>query len=104
MPCKASARFGCHTGVMRVLIVEDDVALARTMAVGLRRDGFEADVVNDGPTGLWRAREATYDAIVLDVMLPGTSAVAPDSGSAAGGRCPTMPPGPMTTSACTDPS
>jgi DNA-binding response OmpR family regulator len=56
---------------MRVLIVEDQYALARSLCRGLEREGFAVDVASDGIDGLWMAREHTYDAIVLDVMLPG---------------------------------
>jgi DNA-binding response OmpR family regulator len=56
---------------MRVLIVEDEVHLAHAIAEGLRAEGFDVDAVHDGLDGLWRAREGSYDAIVLDVLLPG---------------------------------
>jgi DNA-binding response OmpR family regulator len=56
---------------MRVLLVEDEVRLARTVRRGLEAEGFAVDVAHDGKEGLWRARERTYDAIVLDIMLPG---------------------------------
>ena len=56
---------------MRVLIVEDEVRLAAAIQRGLEAEGFAVDVVHDGAEGLWRAREDTYDAIVLDIMLPG---------------------------------
>ncbi|MGH9004044.1 MAG: response regulator transcription factor, partial [Acidimicrobiia bacterium] len=56
---------------MRVLIVEDEVRLADALRRGLEAEGFVVDVAADGEEGLWRAREGTYDAIVLDIMLPG---------------------------------
>jgi two-component system, OmpR family, response regulator len=56
---------------MRVLVVEDEVALAEAVADGLQAEGFDVDTVHDGMDGLWRAREGSYDAIVLDVLLPG---------------------------------
>jgi DNA-binding response OmpR family regulator len=56
---------------MRVLVVEDEVHLAEAITDGLRAEGFDVDVVHDGIDGLWRAREGSYDAIVLDVLLPG---------------------------------
>jgi len=56
---------------MRVLIVEDEVHLADAIAEGLQSEGFDVDTVHDGLDGLWRAREGSYDAIVLDVLLPG---------------------------------
>ncbi len=56
---------------MRVLVVEDDEALAESIARALRDGGFDVDVEHDGLAGLWRATEMTYDVIVLDLMLPG---------------------------------
>ncbi|MEA2303494.1 MAG: two-component system, OmpR family, response regulator, partial [Solirubrobacteraceae bacterium] len=56
---------------MRVLIVEDDVKLASLLRRGLRVDGIAADVAVKGDDALWMAGSTTYDAIVLDVMLPG---------------------------------
>ena len=56
---------------MRILVVDDEERLAKSIARGLEGDGFDVDVVYDGADGLWRAREGTYSAIVLDIMLPG---------------------------------
>jgi len=56
---------------MRVLLVEDEVHLATAISEGLTAEGFDVDAVHDGTDGLWRAREGSYDAIVLDVLLPG---------------------------------
>jgi two-component system, OmpR family, response regulator len=56
---------------VRVLIVEDEVALAQAVQDGLQAEGYDVDVVHDGNDGLWRAREGSYDAIVLDILLPG---------------------------------
>ena len=56
---------------MRLLIVEDEKRLAVSLAKGLTAEGYAVDVVHDGADGLWRAREGSYDAIVLDVLLPG---------------------------------
>ena len=61
---------------MRVLVVEDDEALADTLVRGLSRDGLAPDRVDCGEEALWRARATAYDAIVLDVMLPGMDGVA----------------------------
>lgn len=55
---------------MRVLVVEDEVRLARALHKGLSAEGFVVDVAHDGPSGLDSARTGNYDAIVLDVMLP----------------------------------
>lgn len=54
-----------------MLVVEDEVHLADAIAQGLAAEGFDVDAVHDGLDGLWRAREGSYDAIVLDVLLPG---------------------------------
>lgn len=56
---------------MRILLVEDEVKLAAAIERRLRAEGFDVDVSHDGHDGLWRATEGSYDAIVLDIMLPG---------------------------------
>ena len=56
---------------MRLLVVEDEELLAAAIADGLTAEGYDVDVVHDGADGLWRAREGSYDAIVLDILLPG---------------------------------
>ncbi|GAA2167874.1 response regulator transcription factor [Pedococcus bigeumensis] len=56
---------------MRVLLVEDEKALAETIRRGLVNEGFVVDVAHDGVTGQWLATESPYDVIVLDIMLPG---------------------------------
>src|SRR3954454_23226291 len=56
---------------MRVLIVEDEVKLAALIRRGLRDEGILADVAIKGEDALWMAGSTAYDAIVLDVMLPG---------------------------------
>ncbi len=55
---------------MRILLVEDARALARSIAEGLSEEGFSVDVAHDGEDGLHLGREIGYDAIVLDRMLP----------------------------------
>lgn len=60
-----------HGGHVRVLVVDDDRRLACAVKRGLDGEGFAVDVAFSGTDGLWHAREATYDVIVLDVMLPG---------------------------------
>ena len=52
-------------------MIEDEKQLAEAVRRGLVAEGFSVDVSHDGQDGLWRATEGTYDAIVLDVMLPG---------------------------------
>ena len=56
---------------MRVLVVEDEEHLAAGLKKGLEADGFATDLALNGNDGLWMAREFPYDAIVLDLMLPG---------------------------------
>jgi two-component system OmpR family response regulator len=56
---------------MRVLVVEDDVKMAGLIRRGMREEGLAADVAIKGEDGLWMAQANEYDAIVLDVMLPG---------------------------------
>jgi two-component system OmpR family response regulator len=58
---------------MRLLVVEDEARLARALRRGLMADGFGVDVVGDGVSGLEAARNGEYDAVLLDVMLPGLS-------------------------------
>jgi two-component system, OmpR family, response regulator len=60
-----------HRDLVRVLIVDDDKRLARTVKRGLEDEGFAVDVAFNGTDGLWQAQETAYDAMVLDVMLPG---------------------------------
>lgn len=54
----------------RILIVEDDAAIAIALEDDLRLEGYEVEVVRDGEAAIKRAREAMFDLIVLDVMLP----------------------------------
>jgi len=56
---------------VKVLIVDDEIRLTRSLTLGLQAEGFAVDVAHDGTDGLWMARENSYDAIVLDLMLPG---------------------------------
>jgi DNA-binding response OmpR family regulator len=56
---------------VRVLVVEDEKRLAAGLKKGLEAEGFAADVALTGTDGLWMARENPYDAIVLDILLPG---------------------------------
>jgi DNA-binding response OmpR family regulator len=58
---------------MRLLVVEDEARLASALQRGLQAEGFAVDVAADGPTGLELARHGEYDAMILDVMLPGLS-------------------------------
>ncbi|MBB6032366.1 response regulator transcription factor [Phytomonospora endophytica] len=58
---------------MRLLVVEDEERMAAALSRGLTADGFAVDVVHDGKAGLEAARFGEYDAVILDVMLPGLS-------------------------------
>src|SRR5437016_4225117 len=55
---------------MKVLLVEDEVPLARVMKKAFEEEGFTVDATHDGESGLFNAESGTYDAIVLDLMLP----------------------------------
>lgn len=57
--------------LMRVLVVEDEKKLGQLLARGLREEGYASDLAERGEEALWMARAVPYDAIVLDVMLPG---------------------------------
>jgi two-component system, OmpR family, response regulator len=58
---------------VRVLVVEDEKKVAAAVRRGLEAEGFAVDVALDGRDGLWFATEHRYDAIVLDIMLPGVN-------------------------------
>ena len=60
-----------HNGVMRVLVVEDETKLGNLLSRGLREEGYSADLAERGEEALWMAKAVEYDAILLDVMLPG---------------------------------
>jgi two-component system OmpR family response regulator len=63
----------CDDAGMRVLVVEDEPRMAGLIRRGFEREGLAADVAASGEDALWMAGAAEYDAIVLDVMLPGIS-------------------------------
>jgi two-component system, OmpR family, response regulator len=56
---------------MRVLIVEDNVRMASAIKRGLQAEGLVADVASSGEDAIWMAGATEFDAVVLDVMLPG---------------------------------
>ena len=58
---------------MRLLVVEDELRLGAALKRGLTAEGMVVDIATDGPRGLEAARHGDYDAVVLDVMLPGMS-------------------------------
>jgi two-component system, OmpR family, response regulator len=55
---------------MKLLLVEDDKKIATTVKRGLEAEGFTVEVAFDGEDGLWRAREGSYDLLILDILLP----------------------------------
>src|SRR5262245_32881015 len=56
---------------MRVLLVEDEMRLAEAIRSGLQAESIAVDCAFDGEEGLFKAQEGSYDAIVLDILLPG---------------------------------
>ena len=58
---------------MRILVIEDDPDLLFVVACTLREEGYAVDTAEDGDEGLFKATSWDYDAIVLDIMLPGES-------------------------------
>lgn len=54
-----------------MLVVDDEVNLATSIARALRAEGYDADVVHNGVDAVWQAQEVEYAAIILDIMLPG---------------------------------
>jgi two-component system OmpR family response regulator len=56
---------------MRILVVEDEPRLLRNLAKALREEGYAVDTAETGDEGLYKAENYGYDAVVLDVMLPG---------------------------------
>jgi two-component system OmpR family response regulator len=56
---------------MRVLVVEDEIKMARAIRRGLEHEGYAVDVVSEGDAAMSRITEVAYDAVILDVMLPG---------------------------------
>jgi two-component system, OmpR family, response regulator len=60
---------------MRALVVEDELKMAALIRRGLIEEGYAADVARTGEDAIWMARATPYDAIVLDLMLPGRDGV-----------------------------
>ncbi|MGH2697314.1 MAG: response regulator transcription factor, partial [Actinomycetota bacterium] len=55
----------------RILVIEDEPTIAASVAARLRKEGFDVDLAEDGPSGVDRSRELRPDLVILDVMLPG---------------------------------
>src|SRR2546421_11753557 len=62
---------GSEGSGVRVLLVEDEIKMARAIRRGLEQEGDAVDAVGDGEEAIFQATELDYDAIVLDLMLPG---------------------------------
>lgn len=60
---------------MRVLIIEDNVRLAQSIQDILKQDWYDSDICTDGITGGYQILEPAYDAVILDVMLPGKDGI-----------------------------
>src|SRR4029453_8815410 len=56
---------------MRILLVDDEQRFAAAVRQGLEAEGLAGDIAYDGDEGLWMAQSNDYDAIVLDILLPG---------------------------------
>ena len=75
VPCAAPSRVegaagNCGVSAPRVLLIEDEPALARGLSDALRANGFDVTVATDGERGLDAAVSGQTDLILLDVMLP----------------------------------
>ena len=68
---RASDTYDKLGAAVRILVVEDKVKLATVLRRGLRKEGLAADIAASGEDAVWMAESTPYDAVVLDVMLPG---------------------------------
>jgi two-component system OmpR family response regulator len=59
--------------LVKLLLVDDDATLTAALRRGLTAEGFAVEIAGNGPDGAWRAREGSYDLILLDIMLPGAN-------------------------------
>ncbi len=73
MPPEHAGRIVGDTGVVRVLLVDDDASITGVLARGLTADGFTVETEADGVAALDRLARSSFDAAVLDIMLPGLS-------------------------------
>lgn len=60
----------CKGGAVRLLLAEDQSAMADHLVEGLQANGFAVDVARDGDEALWLAEQSRYDAMLMDIMLP----------------------------------
>jgi two-component system OmpR family response regulator len=58
------------TGLMKLLLVEDEPRLQRSLAKALREEHYAVDLADNGEDGLFKAESADYDVVILDIMLP----------------------------------
>jgi DNA-binding response OmpR family regulator len=58
---------------VKLLLIEDDKKIATAIKRGLEGEGFTVEIAFDGTDGLWRASEGSFDALIVDLMLPGTN-------------------------------
>jgi DNA-binding response OmpR family regulator len=56
---------------MQILVIEDEPRILAFLARGLEAEGFRVDAAGSGPTGLEQALASSYDAVILDLLLPG---------------------------------
>ncbi|HUZ82890.1 MAG TPA: response regulator transcription factor [Gaiellaceae bacterium] len=61
---------------MRILVVEDEPKMSRLLSRGLTEEGHVVDAADRGEDALWMAQATPYDALILDVMLPGMDGIA----------------------------
>jgi DNA-binding response OmpR family regulator len=71
---------------MRVLLIEDEESMARSLRRGLEAEGYVVEHARDGEDGLWRATEFDFDAVVLDIMIPKMNGFAVTTNLRAAGR------------------
>jgi two-component system OmpR family response regulator len=64
-----------YHAAVRVLVVEDEPRMAALLRRSLQEEGYQVDIASDGDVGLWQASEHDYDAILLDLTLPGLDGV-----------------------------
>jgi CheY-like chemotaxis protein len=70
-PAEIRIKVGHRSELMRVLVIEDDRKVASFIQTGLQQEGYAVDVLHDGHTAGEQAAAVDYDAVVLDLMLPG---------------------------------
>ena len=60
---------------MRILVVEDDAKIARALKEGLEAEHYQVDVAGTGEEGFFRVNSASFDLVLLDLMLPGRDGI-----------------------------